>query len=450
MPSRGHGDPRRGISVSSRRGWGPAASEEMNLPFELHIALRYLLAKRKQAVISVISLMSMLGVMVGVMAVVIALALMTGMQQELQGRILGSNPHIYVYNSKGITDYHAEVDRLRQLPHVVGAAPAILGQGLASASHETVPIVIKGIDPTLERQVTDIQRAMRTGSLDALAAADSGAERGERALGAMNAILLGKDLAAKLGVAAGDSVSVTTPEGTLSPMGMIPHTRRLRVAGTFSLGLYEFDSTYGYVSLDVARRLLGKKDDTNQADLIQLRVDDLYAAPQIGQSIPVQLGKEYVAQDWAAMNGSLFSALWLEKVAVSLAIGLIVMVAALNIVTSLILLVMEKHRDIAILKTMGASAKSVTAIFVAQGLVIGVVGTAAGAAVGLTMSRVLDTYKLIHMSAEVYQVSYLPFKVLPLDFLLVVSVAVLICLVATIYPSRQAARLDPAQALRYE
>src|SRR6266478_1398099 len=279
----------------------------MDVPFELHIALRYLLARRKQAFISVISLISTLGVTVGVMALVIALALMTGLQQELRDRILGSNPHVYVWNTGGITDYHAEAAKLRQLPHVVGAAPEILGQGLISAGRETQPIQIKGVDPVLEQQVTDIKGAMQSGSLDALNKAD-----------AVDGILLGKDLAAKLGVAIGDSVSLLTPQGTLSPMGMIPRTRRLRVAGSFSLGLYEFDSSYGFVSLDVARRLF----DKDQVDLIQLRVDDIYRAPQIAQEVPTRLGSQYVTENWSEMNRSLFSALWLEKMAISLTIGL--------------------------------------------------------------------------------------------------------------------------------
>ena len=409
----------------------------MDLPFELHIALRYLLAKRKQAYISLVSFISMLGVGVGVMAVVVALAMMTGLQLELQDRIVGSNAHIYVWNTDGIADYHAEADKLRRLPHVVGAAPAILGQGLVSASRETVPIQIKGIDPVLEVDVTDIRKGMLTGSLDSLTATGGDVADG---------ILLGKDLAKKLGVAVGDSVSVLTPQGTLSPMGMIPRARRLRVAGIFSLRLFEFDSTFGYVSLDVARRLL----DKSQVDHIQLRVDDIWAAPQVAKAIPAGLGKQYMTEDWQKVNGVLFSALWLEKVAVSLAIGLIVMVAALNIVASLVLLVMDKNRDIAILKTMGASVKSVTVIFMMQGLIIGIVGTTSGAVLGVSLSRILDRFQVIHMPADVYQVSYLPFTVLPLDILLVVSMAVLICFVATIYPSRQAAHLDPAQALRYE
>src|SRR6266566_3378579 len=308
----------------------------MDTPFELHVALRYLLARRKQAFISVISLISTLGVTVGVMALIIALALMTGLQQELQDRILGSNPHVYVWNQEGIRDYHAEADRLRRLPHVTGAAPEILGQGLISAGKDTQPIQIKGIDPALEQQVTDIKQAMQQGSVKALAQSPD----------TVDGILLGKDLAAKLGAGVGDSVSVLTPQGTLSPMGMIPRSRRLRVAGIFSLGLYEFDSTYGFVSLEVAERLF----DKDQVDLIQLRVDDIYKAPEVANAIPAQMGRQYVTEDWADMNRSLFSALWLEKMAISLTIGLIVMVAALNIVASLILLVMEKHRDIAILK----------------------------------------------------------------------------------------------------
>ncbi len=414
----------------------------MALPFELHIAVRYLLAKRKQAFISVISLISILGVTVGVMALIIALALMTGLQGELRDRILGSNAHVYVWNTKGIADYRAEAATLRQQPHVTGAAPAILGQGLVSASRETAPVQIKGIDPALEPEVTNLNGSLLRGSLDALKAGDRG---GEGAAG-LDGMLIGNDLAAKLGVDVGDSVSLLTPEGTLSPMGLIPRSRRLRVAGIFSLGLYEFDSTYGFVSLDVAKRLFSK----DKVDLIQLRVDDVYAAPQIAAAISQRLGSQYLTEDWSAMNKSLFSALTLEKMAISLTIGLIVMVAALNIVASLILLVMEKHRDIAILKTMGASARSVTFIFMAQGLIIGLVGTLVGAAAGYGASYVLDRYKLIRVPVDVYQVSHVPFIVLPLDFAFVVVAAVLVCFVATIYPSRQAARLDPAQALRYE
>lgn len=409
----------------------------MNLPFELHIALRYLIAKRKQAFISVISLISTLGVTVGVMAVIVALAIMTGLQQELRDRIVGSNPHIYVWNRAGIVGYAAEVARLRQVPHVIGAAPAILGRALISAQTNREAVQVKGIDPAIEPGVTDIQSALTSGSLEALSPQSDDDVPG---------ILLGKDLAGALGVSLGESVLLTTPEGILTPTGRIPYPRRLRVAGLFSLGLYEFDSTLGFVTLDTAKRLFAK----DEVDLIQLRVDDIYAAPRIAHEIESQFGDKYTTKDWADMNRPLFSALWLEKIAVSLAIGLIVMVAALNIIASLILLVMEKNRDIAILKTMGASARSVTAIFMTQGVIIGVLGTLFGGALGVLVSRVMDRYQLIRVPVDVYQVSHLPFTVLPLDLLMVVSIAILICFVATIYPSRQAAKLDPAQALRYE
>jgi lipoprotein-releasing system permease protein len=247
-------------------------------------------------------------------------------------------------------------------------------------------------------------------------------------------------------VQVGDTVQVLTPQGTLSPMGMMPRTRVLRVAGIFRLGLFEFDAQWGFVGLDVAMRLL----DKSQVDYIQLRVGDLYEAPRIATTIPPQMGAEYGTEDWAQMNQSLFSALWIERVAISLTIGLIVFVGALNIIASLILLVMEKHRDIGILKTMGAGRRSVTLIFMLQGLIIGLVGTAIGALGGFLISFVADRYRLIRIPMDVYQIASVPFVVRPVDLLIVVGAAILICFVATIYPSRQAARLDPTQALRYE
>lgn len=409
----------------------------MEVPYELQIALRYLLAKRKQAFISVISAISTLGVTVGVMALVIALALMTGLQQEVRERILGSNPHMYVWKQTGIIDSKAESEKLRQFPGVVGAAPAVLGKALITSNTGEAFITLKGVDPALESSVTDIGSALTSGSLDALNAP------GEDDIGA---ILLGKDLAGMLGVSVGDQVRLLTPQGTLSPMGMVPRTKRLVVGGVFALGLYEFDSQWGFVALDIAERLLDKE----HPDFIQLRVRDMYDAPRMATALSDEMGSEYVAQDWADMNKSLFSALWVEKMAISLTIGLIVMVAALNIVASLILLVMEKHRDIAILKTMGASARSVTLIFMAQGLIIGILGTLVGASAGYLISMIADRYRLIRIPIDVYQVSHVPFTVQPLDFALVVIGAILICFFATIYPSRQASRLDPAQALRYE
>jgi lipoprotein-releasing system permease protein len=410
----------------------------MDLPFELFVALRYLLARRKQAFISLISFISTLGVAVGVMALIIAIALMTGLQQELRNRILGAAAHVYVWKSteQGLADYPAEVRKLGALEGVVGAAPVILGKALVSAGEARGFITLKGIDPSLEARVTDLARAMRSGRLEDLA---------NRPADAPDGILIGSDLATELGAYVGDDVQVLTPEGTLSPMGVIPRTRRLRVVGIFSLGLYEFDASYGFVTLDVAGRLLGR----DRPDFIELRVEDIYAAPAIADAIPERVGAEYAARDWSDMNRSLFSALWLEKMAISITIGLIVMVAALNIVASLVLLVMEKNRDIAILKTMGSPASSVRTIFVLQGLIIGLAGTAAGTVAGLGLSYVADRYQLIRIPIDVYQISHVPFTVQPRDVVIVVVSAILICFAATIYPSRQAARLDPAQALRY-
>ena len=411
----------------------------MNLPFESFIAFRYLIARRKQAFISLISFISGLGVMVGVMALLIALALMTGLQAELRDRLVGSTAHVYVFKAAaaGLANYDAEVKKLMQIPHVIGAAPAVLGKGLMTSGRgEQVPVTVKGVDPAAERSVTDVQKSMIAGSLDALRSVP----------GLPDGILLGKDVATNLGVNVGDSVSLLTLQGTLTPMGLMPRTRTLRVVGVFGLGLYEFDNEYAYVTLAVGERLF----DRTKPDFVQLRLDDMFRAREVASAIPEKLGPEYLTQDWADMNKSLFSALWLEKMAISITIGLIVMVAALNIIASLVLLVMEKSRDIAILKTMGSPAASIRNIFMLQGLIIGLAGTAVGALFGCITVGVLDRYKLIRVPVDVYQISYVPFTLLPLDFTIVIVSAILICFLATIYPSRQAAKLDPAQALRYQ
>jgi lipoprotein-releasing system permease protein len=396
------------------------------MKFELFVALRYLLAPRKQAFISLISIISVVGVAVGVAAMVIALALMTGLQGELRDRILGSMSHIYVYKGSGIQDYQAEVTQLGTIADVVGAAPAIIGKALISTDRADAFITIKGIDAALEPMVTDLGRAMRAGALTALDNESSDSRPG---------ILLGQDLAGQLGVDVGDTVTLLTPQGTLSPMGVLPRSRLARVVGIYSLGLLEF-----------AQRLLAKE----HPDLIQLKVRDIYEAPGVADALTARLGKDYVAQDWSDINSSLFSALWLEKMAISITILLIVVVGALNIISSLVLLVMEKSRDIAILKTMGTPAARIMRIFMLQGTIIGVVGTVIGGVLGLALCYTFDRYRLIQIPIDVYQISYVPFVVLPFDFAVVILAALAICFVSTIYPSRQAARLDPVQALRFE
>jgi lipoprotein-releasing system permease protein len=407
------------------------------MPFELQIAFRYLLAKRRQAFISVITLVSTLGVTVGVMALVIALAIMTGLQQELQDRILGAMAHVNVWKTGGISDYRAEVARLVEVPGIVAAAPAVYGKALVSTDRNDMFITLKGIDPGLEREVTEVAGAITGGSMQALV------RQGEDEL---PGILVGHDLATSLGAFTGDTLTLTSPQGPLTPFGMTPRTIRLRVVGTFRLGLLEFDSAYGFVSIELAQRLTGK----SEIDHLEARVTDIYQAPALADTVATRLGPDYIANDWSDQNRTLYSALYLEKIAMGLGIGLIVGVAALNIVASLILLVMEKTRDIAILKTMGASARSVMLIFLVQGLVIGTVGTVLGATLGAAASHIMDRYRIISIPGDVYQVTYLPFRVLPEDLITIVVGGIIICFFATLYPSRQAARLDPAQALRYE
>ena len=407
------------------------------MSFEWFIARRYLTARRRQAFVSLISIVSILGVGVGVMALIIALALMTGVQGELRDRIVGSTAHIYVYKTGApFGPLDQEIERL-QVPGVTGAAPAIIGYGmLRSTASTTAFVTIKGIDPVRERAVTDIGEAMRGGSLDSLVNVDSDYH-----------IVLGEDLAKTLGLAVGDEVQLFTPQAVMTPGMSRPRIRIMTVSGIFRFGFYEYDSAYALMSLAAADSLL----ESGGPGLIQLRVADLDDAPAARAALQARLdatGQPYLVQDWTELNKPLYQALHLEKIAISLTIGLIVMVAALNIVASLVLLVMEKSRDIAILRTMGASARAIRRIFVLQGLTIGVIGTVGGTVLGLVACYIAEKYELIKLPGDVYQITHLQFRVLPLDVLTVVVSAILVCYLATIYPARQAGRLDPAEALR--
>jgi lipoprotein-releasing system permease protein len=408
------------------------------MPFELQVALRYLLAKRRQVFISVISLVSTIGVMVGVAALVVSLALMTGLQGELQDKILGSSAHVFVFKpTTGIDDYRAEVAKIRAVPGVIGAAPAVMGRAMISGSGVPGFVAVKGIDPELEPSVTDLTGTLTDGKLGDLVPASEDDLPG---------IVLGKDLAGTVGAMVGDTVTLTTPQGSLTPMGVMPRQRRFKVVGTFRLGLYDVDSTTGLVALEPGMRLAG----VDKVEHIEVKIADIYNAPQVADRMADEFGPDYATQDWTDINQQLYSALMLEKIGMGIGIGLIVMVAALNIIASLILLVMEKTRDIAILKTMGASRRSIMLVFLLQGTIIGIIGTVLGALAGTAIATVADRYRLISIPSDVYQVSYLPFKVLPEDLVSVIIGAVVVCFVATLYPSRQAAKLDPAQALRYE
>lgn len=403
--------------------------------FSWFVARRYLTAQRRQTFIGLISAFSILGVGVGVAAVIIALALMTGVQGEMRDRILGATAHMYVRPLAVFGDWATERARVMR-PGVIGAAPAVIGPALVTTGSSQAEFAfLKGIDVTAEPAVTDVQAAMKAGTLDALV---------NRTPEDRDGIVLGADLANMLGVRVGDLVDVRTAALTVTPMGLAPRMRPLRVVGTFEFGFYDVDTRFGLVTLETAMSLLGR----DQPDLIQLKLADINQAPALKAELQAALGSSYDVQDWVDLNGSLYSALWLEKVAISLAIGLIVMVAALNIVASLVLLVMEKTRDIAILRTLGTPAETIRRIFVLQGLTIGVIGTIVGALLGIGLSVIADRYRLISMPPDVYHITHLPFRVLPIDVAVVVVAAVLICLSATIYPSWRAGRIDPAEALR--
>ena len=412
------------------------------MPFELRVALRYLTARRKQAFISLISAISVLGVTVGVMALMIALGLMTGLQGEIRSRILGATAHLSIFRSQSeaFEDYRQVMAAVRRVPRVQGSAPTLYSKALLSSASNSAVATLKGIVPKEERTVTELASQLQGGvRLEELADPGQG----------LPPILLGRDLASSLGVGPGDVVSVTSPQGRLSPMGVLPRVAKLRVLGTVRSGLYEFDYAWAYVPLVTAQRLFG---DGDRVSLVEVRIDDSYAVKDVAAAVLTALGSGYLTTDWIQMNGSLFSALWLEKTAIAITIGLIVMVAALNIVATLILMVMEKHKDIAILVSMGASRAAIRRIFVLQGAVIGALGTFTGAGLGWAACGILDRYRLIQVPGqeEVYQISYVPFTLLPSDAAVVVVGALLTCFLATIYPARGAARLDPAEALRYE
>ena len=406
------------------------------MSFEWFIARRYLTARRRQAFISLISGVSIVGVGVGVMAVIIALALMTGVQGELRDRIVGSEAHVYVYKvGAPFTDVEAELKRM-MVPGVAGGAPTIRGLGmLISSRAQPYPVDLKGIDPSREKNVTDIGSAVLKGSLDALA---------NRPKTAHDGIVLGYSLAEDLGVSVGDRVHLMIPQAVVMPTYATPRIRVLEVVAIVRFNYYQIDKSGGFISLEAASSLFNK----DGPDLMQFRVTNVDEAPVVASSLRSQLGPGYQVDDWTELNRELYSALWLEKVGLSAAIGLIVFVAALNIVASLVLLVMEKSRDIAILRTMGAPAGAIRRIFVYQGLTIGLIGTLAGAVLGVVVSIIADRYQLIRLPGDVYQITHLPFRIQPLDVTVVVVSAIAICLLATIYPSRQAGRLDPAEALR--
>src|ERR1700690_100246 len=449
--------------------------------FELFIATRYLRAKRRQAFIGIITAISVAGVAAGVASLIVALAVNNGFRQDLQARLLGATAHISLLRveSDGIPNWRPLLGQLEHEPHVVAAAPAIYEQVLISRGPRARGAVLKGMLPRYERRVSDLLQTVTIGSAAELEeAAAAGAEEtsskanaiakatataageGARAtqspddlagvherVAAMPPIILGKDLSEGIGATVGSVVLVTSPQGELTPFGMVPKYIRFRVVGVFNSGFFDYDSSWAFIRLADAQGLFGLGDVIS---VIQFKLDDIYVAPEVGQELEKAAGSGFMTTNWMEQNKPLFHALRLERLGTFIPIGLIVFVAALNILISLTMMVMEKTRDIAVLMSMGTRKSQVRRVFIAQGALIGVFGTAIGLVLGYVICWAGGHYHLFPLAPEVYSIDYVPFAPRVIDGVWVALVAVVTALVATIYPSWSAARILPAEALRYE
>ena len=407
--------------------------------FELFVAMRYLKAKRRQSVISVVTVISIIGVMAGVCALVVALAINNGFREELERSLLGATANVNLLRSKsdGIRDYEALTARLARLPHVVACAPALYGEVLASFRSRASGIVLKGIDPQREVHVGDLLRKLREGTLEGLSQSFADADP----------IILGKELAKSLGAYVGDTILITSPQGYLTPQGIFPKYRHFRVVGVFDSGFYDFDATWAFTNLPAAQRLL---DLADVASVIEFKIDNIYLAPAVAEEIRAAAGKGFETTTWMEQNHSLLSALRLERLVTILTIGLIVVVAALNIFITLAMMVMEKNRDIAVLMSMGARRRQVWAVFTLHGLLIGAFGTLLGLILGYGSSWLGGRYKLFPLQADVYTLASVPFHARPWDGVWISLAALTISFLATLYPSLAASGLDPVEILRYE
>ena len=421
------------------------------MKFEAFIALRYLRAKRKQTMVSVISVISIVGIAAGVMALVIALAFSTGFKEDVQGKILGATSAINLLriDRTPMPKFEEVLRKVSSVPHVTGSAPAIFNQVfIASASHNQ-GAALKGINPAWESQVSDFLSHVVEGDRHALDTRYAGSESfAENIPPPLDKIIIGKEMSRAIGVRVGDTLKVLYPMGRLTPMGMTASQMTFRVAAIFESGLWDIDANWTYVHIDAARRLFSYPEGS--ALVLQFKIDDLENAEAIAENIRARAGNGFITTTWIELNKPLFSALKLEKLVLFLTIGLIVFVASLNIVTTLIMMVLEKQRDIAILTAMGATEKTIQRVFMLQGLIIGLIGTVIGDILGIGISWILDTYKLLKLEAEIYSIPYVPFHVRGWDAVLISVTALVISYLATIYPARSAAKLDPVEALRYE
>jgi len=414
--------------------------------FELYVAARYLKAKRRQAVVGVVTTISIAGVAAGVAALIIALAITNGMRRDLQDRLLGSSAHVQLMKIKGdgIRDWQPLFERLRKLPHVTAASPGLYEQVLVARGARDGGALLEGIVPANERAVSDLLSTATPGSVSDL-------EPQPEAASTLNSelppILLGKDLAESVGASVGDSVLVISPQGEMTPYGILPKYVHFRLAGIFHSGFYQYDAQMGFLRLADAQRLF---DEPDLLSVINFKVDNLDNAPAIGKVIEQAAGPGYMTTNWMEQNREIFKALKLEQVVTFIIIALIVIVAALNILIALTMMVMEKTRDIAVMMSFGVEPRQVRRIFLMQGLLISLIGTALGLALGYFTAWAGGHYHFIHLSAEVYSIDTLPFAPRPVDALIVATVSIGISLLATLYPSSAAANVLPAEALRYE
>ena len=418
--------------------------------FEFFIAARYLRAKRRQAVIGVITAISVAGVAAGVASLAIALAITNGMRRDLQDRLLGSTAHVLLMRQAGDGmrgDWRGLLERLSSLPHVTAASPGLYEQVLISRGARSGGALIKGIVPAEERRVSDILQTVKEGTSAPLDPVESQATESAPGLVATPPIVIGKDLADSLGAAVGDTVLVTSPQGDLTPMGLVPRYQRCQVVGIFASGFYQYDSSYAYMRLADAQHLFSEPD---LVSVMSFKVDDLYHADVIGREIETAAGPGFQATNWMEQNRELFRALKLEQIVTFIVLALIVCVAALNILIALTMMVMEKTKDIAVMMSFGVTQSQVRRVFLLQGLMISVIGTAIGLVVGYGVSWAGGHYRFIQLDPSVYSIDYLPFAPRFVDALIVSAVSLGVSALATLYPSGSAANVLPAEALRYE
>lgn len=415
--------------------------------FELFLAARYLKAKRRQAVVGVVTAISVAGVAAGVAALIIALAITNGMRHDLQDKLLGSSAHVDLMRTQadGIRDWRPLLDRLRHVPHVTAASPGIYEEVMVSHGPRAGFALIKGIIPNEERSVSNLLDSITSGSAKGL---EPGTQETSSTAGQVPELVLGKDLAEQLGVQAGDQVMVTSPQGELNPViGLVPKFQSFRVAGIFHSGFYQYDSAMAFTSLAVAQHLF---DEPDLLSIISFKIDDPDRAPEVGRAIEQAAGQGFMTTNWMEQNRELFRALRLEQVVTFIVIALIVIVAALNILIALTMMVMEKTRDIAVMMSYGVDPNQVRRIFLLEGFLISVVGTALGLVLGYLAAWAGGHYHFIHLSAEVYSIDTLPFEPRFVDAVVVSAVSIGVSLLATLYPSTAASRILPAEALRYE